>query len=116
MRIAPAARAASCGQWEFSPPTSQKRVPPILKPRASERQTEIVSKVRGALTYPIIIMVVGTGIMGFLVSYVVPQVATIFEQTKQALPLTTQILIAFSGFLATYWMALLIGVIAIAAG
>ena len=62
----------------------------------SERQSEFVTKVRGAMTYPIIMMCVGTAIMGFLVTYVVPQVATIFEQQHAALPLATRILIAFS--------------------
>src|SRR6266436_2644276 len=44
----------------------------------SERQSDFVTKVRSALTYPIIMMCVGTAIMAFLVAYVVPQVATIF--------------------------------------
>ena len=34
----------------------------------TERQSEFVAKVRGALTYPIIMMVVGIAIMGFLVT------------------------------------------------
>ena len=59
----------------------------------SERQAEFIAKVRGALTYPIIMMCVGIAIMGFLVTYVVPQVATIFEQQHAALPLATKILI-----------------------
>jgi general secretion pathway protein F len=73
-----------------------------------EKQSDLVSKIRGALTYPIIMMCVGTGIMAFLVSYVVPQVATIFQQTNQALPVVTQMLIAVSGFLASYWILLLL--------
>jgi general secretion pathway protein F len=72
----------------------------------SERQSEFVSKVRDALTYPIIMMCVGAAIMGFLVTYVVPQVATIFEQQHAALPLATQILIGFSDFVTTYWYLL----------
>ena len=75
----------------------------------SERQAEFVAKVRGALTYPIIMMCVGVGIMGFLVSFVVPQIATIFQQQHAALPTMTRYLIAFSNFLTTYWMLLLIG-------
>ena len=55
----------------------------------SERQNEFVTKVRGAMTYPIIMMCVGTAIMAFLVAYVVPQVATIFEQQHAALPIAT---------------------------
>jgi general secretion pathway protein F len=78
----------------------------------SERQQAFVAKVRGALTYPIIMMIVGTAIMGFLVTYVTPQVATIFEQNKTALPMATQFLIAFSDFLTGYWLLLLILLIA----
>lgn len=81
----------------------------------SERQSDLIAKIRGALTYPIIMMIVGTGIMAFLVSYVVPQVATIFSQTKQALPVVTQVLIAFSGFLSDYWVLLLLALAAFAA-
>ena len=57
----------------------------------SERQTEFVAKVRGALTYPIIMMCVGTGDHGLSGRYVVPQVATIFEQQHAALPITTRV-------------------------
>ena len=73
-----------------------------------ESQAELLRKVRGALTYPAIMMVVGTAIMGFLVTYVIPQVSTIFEQTNQALPITTQVLIGLSSFLINYWWLILI--------
>jgi general secretion pathway protein F len=79
-----------------------------------ERQSEFVSKVRGALTYPIIMMCVGTAIMIFLVSYVVPQVATIFQQQHAALPLMTRVLIGVSSFITGYWPVLLIALIAVA--
>jgi len=74
----------------------------------SERQAEFVSKVRGALTYPIIMMCVGLAIMGFLVTYVVPQVATIFKESHAALPFATVILIAVSNILIGYWYVILI--------
>jgi len=82
----------------------------------SERQAAFVNKVRGALTYPIIMMCVGTAIMAFLVTYVVPQVATIFEQQKVALPMMTQILLAISGFLIAYWLPLLVLVVGTVGG
>jgi general secretion pathway protein F len=82
----------------------------------SERQAEFVSKVRGALTYPIIMMCVGALIMGFLVSYVVPQVATIFEQQHAVLPLMTRVLIRLSDILAGYWFELLLLLAALVAG
>jgi general secretion pathway protein F len=82
----------------------------------NERQSEFVSKVRGALTYPIIMMAVGGAIMGFLVTYVVPQVATIFDQQHVVLPFMTRVLIGLSNFLSTYWLLLLIAIVAIIAG
>src|SRR5216684_1480606 len=82
----------------------------------SERQSEFITKVRGALTYPIIMMCVGTAIMAFLVAYVVPQVATIFEQQHAALPLATKILITFSGMVTTYWLPIGLLLIAMVAG
>jgi general secretion pathway protein F len=81
----------------------------------SERQSEFVTKVRGALTYPIIMMCVATAIMAFLVTYVVPQVATVFQQQKAALPLATKILIGISAALTTYWLIILIAIVALVA-
>ncbi len=81
----------------------------------SERQSEFISKVRGALTYPIIMMCVGAAIMGFLVTYVVPQVAMVFKESHAALPLATRILIGLSNVLINYWyllLAALMGIIA----
>ena len=82
----------------------------------SERQAEFMAKVRGALTYPIIMMIVGAAIMTFLVTYVVPQVATIFEQQHAALPIATQILIALSSFLTGYWVWIAIVLLGATAG
>jgi len=80
----------------------------------SERQLEFIAKVRGALTYPIIMMCVGALIMSFLVSYVVPQVATVFQQQHAVLPLMTRILIGVSDFLGGYWLELLLLTVALA--
>jgi len=82
----------------------------------TERQSEFVAKVRGALTYPIIMMCVGFAIMGFLVTYVVPQVATIFKESHAALPFATQVLIGLSDILIGYWYLILIGFIGSVAG
>jgi general secretion pathway protein F len=82
----------------------------------SERQSEFVSKVRGALTYPIIMMCVGTAIMAFLVTYVVPQVATIFKESNAALPFATLVLIGLSNLVVNYWFVLLFALMAIGAG
>jgi len=54
--------------------------------------------------------------MGFLVTYVVPQVATVFQQSRAALPLATQFLIALSDFLTGHWLLLLIMLVSIVGG
>ncbi|HVC44281.1 MAG TPA: type II secretion system F family protein, partial [Candidatus Binataceae bacterium] len=82
----------------------------------SERQAEFVAKVRGALTYPLIMMCLAAGIMGFLVVYVVPQISTIFEQQHAALPTMTRVLISVSNFLINYWIELVLLLVAIIAG
>ncbi|HYA34302.1 MAG TPA: type II secretion system F family protein, partial [Candidatus Binataceae bacterium] len=82
----------------------------------SERQAEFVAKVRGALTYPIIMMCVGAAITAFLVTYVVPQVATIFKESRVALPTATKILIGLSEFIIDWWMFLLIGTVGLIVG
>jgi len=82
----------------------------------NEKQAELIAKVRGALTYPIIMICVSIAIMGFLVTYVIPQVSTIFQQTNQALPMMTQVLIGFSNFLINYWLLLLLGIVGVIGG
>jgi len=82
----------------------------------SEKQADLIAKVRGALTYPCIMVCVSIAIMGFLVTYVIPQVSTIFQQTNQALPAMTQVLIGFSNFLINYWLLLLLGILGIVGG
>jgi len=81
-----------------------------------EKQAEFVAKVRGALTYPIIMLCVGAAIMTFLVTYVVPKVALIFQQSNTALPLSTQLLIGLSNVLINDWILILVVLIAIVAG
>jgi type II secretion system protein F len=82
----------------------------------SESQAEFKAKVTHALTYPIIMVCVGSAIMFFLMGYVVPQVATIFQQNNAALPLPTVILIAISNFISGYWMVLLLAIAGSIAG
>jgi general secretion pathway protein F len=74
----------------------------------NESQAEFKAQVTHALTYPIIMVCVGSAIMFFLMGYVVPQVATIFQQNNAALPLPTVILITISNFISSYWMLLLL--------
>ncbi|OGL44331.1 MAG: type II secretion system protein GspF [Candidatus Schekmanbacteria bacterium RBG_16_38_11] len=74
----------------------------------SEKQNELRNKIRATLAYPIIMCVIGFAILTFLFAYVIPKVTSIFEQTKQALPLPTVMLIGISSFLKNFWWVLIL--------
>jgi general secretion pathway protein F len=80
-----------------------------------EDQDAIRSKVVTALAYPILMVMVGSGVMMFLLGFVVPKIVTIFEQSKAALPLITVVLIKTSHFVQKGWWALLLGAGAVVA-
>lgn len=77
-----------------------------------EDQDAVRSKVVTALAYPVLMAVVGAGVMMFLLGFVVPKIVTIFEESKAALPLITVILIKTSHLVQKGWWALiLIGIV-----
>ncbi|PIR18434.1 MAG: type II secretion system protein GspF [Deltaproteobacteria bacterium CG11_big_fil_rev_8_21_14_0_20_49_13] len=74
----------------------------------TENQDKIRSKVTGAMIYPIIMGVVGVGLMTVLLTFMVPKMTAIFKGQKMVLPLPTRILIFISGTLSDYWYIILI--------
>jgi type IV pilus assembly protein PilC len=80
-----------------------------------EKDAEILSKVRSAMVYPLIVLAVMMAVMGFMVVKVLPQVQGIYSSIKGAqLPLVTRILLAFSHFLTHYWWLALISIVVFA--
>ncbi len=77
----------------------------------AEGRLKLKGKVQGAMTYPIIMVVVGTIIFVVLMLKVVPTITGMFNDTKQALPTPTVILIAASDFLQAHGFKLLVGVL-----
>jgi general secretion pathway protein F len=74
----------------------------LLENRAAMR-----GEIRAALTYPAIMIVVGTGVLLFLISYVVPMVMKIFDRMNQKLPTVTQILLSVTDFVNSYFVIIL---------
>src|SRR4029450_10398214 len=71
-------------------------------------QNRARAKVLGPLTYPIIMLMIGTGVVVILLTYVVPKIMEVIQkQGKAALPLPTEILLAVSGFMGKYWWLVL---------
>ena len=67
-----------------------------------ERSNALVQKVRLAFIYPGIVTVVAFAIVIFLLTYVVPQIVSVFANTKQKLPLLTMMMLAVSNFTRAY--------------
>lgn len=65
-------------------------------------------KVSSALVYPMTILVMGMGVLGFLLSVVVPKMEKIFSSMKQEVPGTTKFLLAISDFVVNYGIVLLV--------
>jgi len=79
-----------------------------------ERRNALVQKVRLAFTYPAIVTVVAFLIVIFLLTYVVPQIVSVFANTKQKLPLLTSSMLFISDFVRDWGWAVLLAVIAAA--
>jgi general secretion pathway protein F len=82
-----------------------------------EDQQALHAKLLGAALYPAIVSAVALCIVLFLVTYVVPQVASVFAGSKRALPLLTVLMLALSDFVRSYglWLLLLVAAGAFAA-
>ena len=79
-----------------------------------EKDAEIISKVRGAMAYPLIVVLVMVGVVGFMIVKVLPQVEGIYKDLPGAkLPFITTALLAVSHLTIKYWwvVLLIIGVL-----
>jgi len=87
-------------------------LPQILERLANllERQAQVRSKVLSTLAYPTILAIVAAFVVFALMIFVVPKVVEQFRDIGQTLPLLTRIVIGLSGFLASWWWALLLAI------
>lgn len=84
-----------------------------------EKDAEITSKVRGAMVYPAIVMLVMIGVVIFMVVKVVPSVQVVYEGIPGAeLPLVTRLLVGVADFTINYWWieVLVIGILIFVGG
>lgn len=75
-----------------------------------EKRMALIRRVRGALVYPIFVILAATGIVSFLLVKVVPVFAEIFADFGSALPAPTQFLVDVADFMKVRWWLLLLGV------
>lgn len=65
-------------------------------------------KVQGAMIYPAIMVVMGMGIVTFMMSFIIPKIIPIFQQFDVELPLPTRIVLVLSDFITGSWLLIII--------
>jgi general secretion pathway protein F len=74
-----------------------------------EKRQALKQKAMGALAYPVMLTGVAFMIVLFLMTYVVPQIARVFQSSKQVLPFSTRFILALSDFMVNWgWLLLAI--------
>ena len=77
-----------------------------------EKDAEILAKVRGAMVYPLIVLLVMVGVVTFMIVSVLPQVKELYKGLPGAkLPFITRILLALSNFVIHFWWVVILLVI-----
>jgi len=76
-------------------------------------QSKIKKEVSNALIYPLFIFIFAIGMTGFLVSFVVPKIVSVFEDTHKELPGITKFVIGTSDFFTTHYIGILVSFIVI---
>lgn len=75
-----------------------------------KKEHELRSRIKGALMYPAVIVIAMGGVGAFMMVFVVPKLAGIFEELHVPLPILTRLIIDFSNAMRHYWILFLIGV------
>lgn len=77
-----------------------------------EKDAELLGKVRGAMIYPIIVLVVIVGVITFMLFTIVPQIERLYHDLGKELPFITGILVGASSFALRFWWLLLLMAVA----
>ncbi len=81
-----------------------------------EREVEARSKIKSAMTYPAVIVVLSVAVSALLVTYVLPKFRVFFASFNQELPLPTRMLLGLSDVVSQWWWALLGGGLVVVVG
>jgi general secretion pathway protein F len=73
-----------------------------------EHQQALRGRFKAALAYPAFMSLIGTVVLFFLITFIVPNITKIFTDMHQTLPLATVVLIEVSNFMLSFWWVILI--------
>jgi general secretion pathway protein F len=74
----------------------------------TEKQEALKNRIRAAMAYPILMCFIGILVLFLLLTFIVPNITSIFSDLNQTLPVPTLLLIKISDFLKNYWWMLFI--------
>ncbi len=80
------------------------------------KESDTFNKVRAAMAYPTVMMVLATGVTIFLLTYVMPKFMPLFKLRQTQLPTATIVMMSVSEVMTNYWYLLLAGAAAMAGG
>lgn len=78
-----------------------------------EKDAELLGKVRGAMVYPAIVLVVIMGVIAFMLLTIVPQIQKLYVDLKQELPFITAAMVAVSEFIINFWWLMILIAVAL---
>ncbi len=81
-----------------------------------EKQAALRGKIRSAMTYPVVVLVIALAVTYFLLTGIVPQFAGILDQLGGELPLLTRILVGISDYLQNFWWLNIIVIVGLVVG
>ncbi len=73
------------------------------------KELKTAKQIKGAMTYPCVMMTLAIVITIFLMTFVLPRFAAIYSNRSAALPMPTQIMLGISAFFKLYWLYIIIG-------
>jgi len=73
-----------------------------------EKRKDFQSKIKGAMIYPIIIVIGMIVVAGIMIVFVLPKMTTLFEEFQAQLPLSTRILLGISKLVTSFWWLILL--------
>jgi type IV pilus assembly protein PilC len=82
----------------------------------AEHQADLEERIKGAMVYPIILVIVGFSVIMFLSIFLIPMFVDVFLKAGITLPMPTKIVFAFSQIVKKYWYVIIAGGIGLMAG
>jgi type IV pilus assembly protein PilC len=85
----------------------------VLLAKQFDEEEQLVRKVKSAMTYPVIVVVVAIAVLIFMLTFVLPTYAGMFREMGATMPASTRALIAVSDFMRQRWYLIPVPVVAL---